>query len=102
LLVLLLYGLGNYSEKYTTWMSLQLLIREHQNPLLFFSGVSSVSTRDAEGPGDYGIGVFTGEEVDGVGDVDSRNTIMVDAETILEALSEDLQTWDYFPPLPKY
>jgi hypothetical protein len=81
-------------------MSLQLLIREHQNPLLFFSGVSSISTRDYEGPGDYGIGVFIGEEVDRV-DVDSRNTIMVDAETILEAHSEDLQTWDYFPPLLK-
>lgn len=57
-----------------------------------FSGVSSDSTRDAEGTGDYGIGVFLGEEVDGVGAVDSRNTIMVDAETLLEALLEDLQT----------
>jgi len=68
----------------------------------FLGGVSSVSTRDAEGPGDYGIGVFIGQDVDGVGDVDSRNTIMVDTETLLEAVLKDLQTWEYFPPLSKY
>jgi hypothetical protein len=83
-------------------MSLQLLIQEYQNPLLLYSVVSSVSTRDDEGPGDYEIGVFIGEEVDGVGDVDSRNTTVVDAETLLEALLEDLQTWEYFSPVPKY
>jgi hypothetical protein len=33
-----------------------------------FPGVSSVSTRDAEGPGHCGLGVFIAEEVDGVGD----------------------------------
>jgi hypothetical protein len=33
-----------------------------------FSGVSSVSTRIAEGPGDCGSGVFIAEEVDGIGD----------------------------------
>jgi len=62
-----------------------------------FSGVSSDSTRDAEGTGDHEIGVFIGKEVDGGGTVDSKNTIMVDAETLLEALLEDLQTWNYFP-----
>ena len=82
-------------------MSLQLLIQEHQHPLLFFLE-SSDSTRDAVGTGDYGIGVFIGEEGNGVGNVDSRNTRMVDADTLLEALLEDLQTWDYFPPLPQY
>jgi hypothetical protein len=33
-----------------------------------FSGVSSVSTRDAKESGDCGSGVFVAEEVDGVGD----------------------------------
>lgn len=82
-------------------MSLQLLVQEHQNPLLFLSGVSSVSTRDAEGPVNYGKGVFIiSEEVDG-GDEDSGNTIMVNTEKLLEAFLEDLQTWDYFPPTAK-
>jgi len=82
-------------------MSLQLLIQEHRNPLLFFSGVSSVSTRDAKGPGDYGIGVFIGEEVDGVGDVDPRNTVMVDAETLLEAPLGGLTDLGIFSPTAK-
>jgi hypothetical protein len=100
--MLLLYGLGNYSEKYSTRMSLQLLVQEHQNPLLFLSGVSSVSTRDAEGPVNYAKGIFIiSEEVDG-GDEDSGNTIMVNPEKLLEAFLEDLGTWDYFPPLLKY
>jgi hypothetical protein len=48
-------------------------------------GVSSDSTRDAEGPGDCGSGVFIAEEVDGVGDEGSGDTIMVDVDTLVEA-----------------
>jgi hypothetical protein len=48
-----------------------------------FCGVSSISTRDAEGPGDCGSGVFIAVEI-GVGDKGSGNTTMVDAETLLE------------------
>jgi hypothetical protein len=69
---------------------------------IYFSGVSSVSTRDAEGPWDCGRGVFIAEEVHGVGDMESGDTTMVDVETLLEAFLEDFQTWDYFPQLPKY
>jgi len=32
-----------------------------------FSEVSSISTRDAEGPADCGSGVFIAEEFDGIG-----------------------------------
>jgi len=42
-------------------------VQGHLGPLLVF-GVSSISTSDAEGPGDCGSGVFIAEEVDGVGD----------------------------------
>lgn len=64
-----------------------------------FSGVSSVSTRDTEGPGDYVIGVFIGEEVHEVGDVDSRNTIMVDAETLLRGPFGGLTDLGLFSPI---
>jgi hypothetical protein len=67
-----------------------LLVQECQGPFLFFLG-SSVSTRDAGWPGDCGSGVFTAEEVDGVGDKGSGDTTILDVETLLE----DLQTWDY-------
>jgi hypothetical protein len=62
-----------------------------------FSGVSSVSTRDAEGPGDSGSGIFIAEEV-GVGDKWSGDTTTVDVQILLG----DFQTWDYFPHLLKY
>jgi hypothetical protein len=39
-----------------------------------FSGVSSVSTRGAEGPGDCGSGVFITEEAEVAGDKGSGNT----------------------------
>jgi hypothetical protein len=39
-----------------------------------FLRVSSLSTRDAEGTGHCGSGVFIGEELDGVGDKQSDNT----------------------------
>ena len=35
--------------------------------LLFVFGVPSVSTRDAEGLGDHGSGLFIAEDIDGVG-----------------------------------
>jgi len=47
-----------------------------------FSGVSSVCTRHAKGPGDCRRGVFVADEVDGVGDKGSGDTMMVDAETL--------------------
>ena len=47
-----------------------------------FSGISSVCTRHAEGPGECGRGVFVAEEVDGVGDKGSGDITMVDAETL--------------------
>jgi len=43
------------------------LVQRHLGPLLFYE-VSSVSTSDAQGPGDCGSVVFTAEEADGVGD----------------------------------
>jgi hypothetical protein len=64
---------------------LQLLVEGCQGPFLCFSGVSSFSTRDAEGLGNCGSGVFIAEEADGVGDKGSGNTTMVDIETLLEA-----------------
>ena len=53
-----------------------------------FSGVYSDSTRNA-GPGDCGSGVFTGEEIDGVGDTGSRDTTTVDVQTLLKVFLED-------------
>ena len=46
--------------------------------------ISSISTRQAEGPGECGSGVFIAEEVDGVGDMGLGDSTMVDAETFLE------------------
>ena len=48
--------------------------------------MSSVSTRDAEGPGLCGSGVFTTEEIDVVGDIGSGYTTTVVLETRLEAV----------------
>jgi hypothetical protein len=48
-----------------------------------FSGVSSVCTRDAEGPGDCESGVFITEEDDGVGDKGSEDNTTVDVGTLL-------------------
>jgi hypothetical protein len=45
---------------------------------------SSISTRQAEGPGECGSGVFRAEEVDGVGDKGLGDSTVVDAETHLE------------------
>jgi hypothetical protein len=47
-----------------------------------FSGVPSLSTRDAEGTGHCGSGVFIGEEFDGVGDKGSDNTTTADEQTL--------------------
>jgi len=46
--------------------------------LPIFSGVSSVSTRDAAGPGDWGATVFTAEEVDRVGEGGSGEMTMAE------------------------
>jgi hypothetical protein len=43
-------------------------------PPSIFSVVSAVSTRDSQGPGDCGLGVFIDEEVDGVGSEGSGDT----------------------------
>lgn len=66
------------------------------------SAVSLNFTRDAEGPGDCGSGVFVAAEVVGVGDQGSGDITMVAVETPLEAILEDLQTLKYFPQLPNY
>jgi len=47
-----------------------------------FSGVCSICTRHAKGPGDCQRGVFVAEEVDGVGDKGLGDTMKVDAETL--------------------
>jgi len=51
-----------------------------------------MSTKDGEGKGDCGSGVFIADEADGVGD-----TTNVDMQTPVE----DLQAWDYFLQLWK-
>ena len=69
-----------------------------------FSRVTSVSTRNAEGPRDCGSGVFTAEQDDGAGGMGSRDATTIDMEICLEASLEvtdvKLPTWDYFPQLP--
>jgi hypothetical protein len=60
--------------------------------LSMFSGVSSVFTRDAEGPGNCGSGIFTAEEGDGVGDKWSGDTTVVDVEILVQAILEDFHT----------
>ena len=67
-----------------------------------FSEVSLVSTRDAAGPGDFQSEVSVAEEVDGVGDKVSGDTIMVDVATLLDAFFGGIWPWDYFPQLLKY
>ena len=52
-----------------------------------FSEISLVSTGDAKRPGDCQLEVFVAEEVDGVGNKGSGDTIMVDIETLLNAFS---------------
>jgi len=51
-----------------------------------------MSTKDGEGKGDSGSGVFIAEEADGVGNITN-----VDMQTPVE----DLQAWDYFLQLWK-
>ena len=62
-----------------------MLVQGHQGPFLFFSGVSSVSTRYAEGPADCGSGVFIAEEVDEVGEKGLGNTKPVNVQTLVKA-----------------
>ena len=59
-------------------------------------------TRDPEGPGDCGSGVFIAAEVDGVGEQGSGDVTKVDVGTPLEAFLEDLQTSNFFLQLPYY
>jgi len=61
--------------------------------------ISSISTRQAEGSGECGSGVFITEEVDGVGDKGLGDSTMVDTETLLEVF---FWMWDYCPQLLKY
>jgi hypothetical protein len=69
-----------------------------------FSRVTSVSTRNAEGPRDCGSGVFTAEQDNRAGGEGSRDAITIDVETSLEVLMEvidvKVQPRDYFPQLP--
>jgi hypothetical protein len=53
-----------------------------------FSRVTSVSTRNAEGPRDCGSGVFTAEQDNGAGGKGSGDNIAIDVETCLEVLME--------------
>jgi hypothetical protein len=62
-----------------------MLVQGHQGPFLFFSGVSSVSNRYAEGPADCGSGVFIAEEVDEVGEKGLGNTKPVNVQTLVKA-----------------
>ena len=48
------------------------------------------------------FGVIIAEEVDGVGDSGSGDTITVYVETVLEAFLNNFWTWEYFPQLLKY
>jgi hypothetical protein len=50
-----------------------------------FSGVSSASGKYAEGPGDYGLGVFIAAEFGEVQDKGSGDTTMVYVGAFLEA-----------------
>ena len=47
-----------------------------------FLGVSALPTRDTEGPGHCGSGVFMGEELDRVGDKGLDNTTTAHAWTL--------------------
>jgi len=67
---------------------LQLLVQWHLGPLLFFLGVYSDSTRNA-GPIDCGSGVFTDEEINGVGDMGSRDTATIDVQMLLKVCLKD-------------
>jgi hypothetical protein len=67
-----------------------------------FTGVSLVSTRDAEGPGCCRSGLCAPEKIDGVGDKRAKNTTTVVTETVLESFLEDFQTWDCLPLLLMY
>jgi hypothetical protein len=80
---------------------LQLLVWGCQDPLLF-SGVSSISTKDAKGPGHCGSGIFIAEGVDGVGNKESADTTMSHVDTLLDAFLKDFQTWDYIHELLKH
>lgn len=82
---------------------LQKLVKGHQGHFLF-SGVSSVSTRDADGPG-----VFKAEEGDGVGDRGSGNITSQCTDTLAGFLEHAPGIWmlklpflGYFPQLQKY
>jgi hypothetical protein len=61
-LLLLYLGCATYQRS----ILLQLLVDGCQESLSISSGVSSVSTKEAEGPGGCGSGVSIAEDVDGV------------------------------------
>jgi len=62
-----------------------------------FSGVSSLSTRDAAGPRDCGSGVFIVKGVGRAGDRGSGDITVVDVDAVFAAFLED-----HFPQLSKY
>jgi hypothetical protein len=60
--------------------------------LSVYFGVSSLCTRAAEGPGDYGSGIFMAEEFDGVGAEGLGDTTELHVETLLKPFLEDVHS----------
>jgi hypothetical protein len=88
------------SKEYSFWMSPSASGLRVSGSLSALSAVSQNFTRDAEGPGDCGSGVFIGAEVDGIGEQGSGDITMVDVETPWEAFLEDFQASNFFLQLP--
>jgi hypothetical protein len=73
LLLLLYLGCTTNQRSIPFGYLLQLLVQGHQGLICVFWS-SSISTRDAEGPGNCGSGVFVAEEVEVAGDKGSGST----------------------------
>jgi hypothetical protein len=84
------------SKEYSFWMSPSPSGLKVLRSLSALSSVSLNFTRDAEGPGDCGSGVFIAAEVDGVGEQGSVDITMVDVETPLEAFFAGLTDFKLF------
>jgi hypothetical protein len=59
-------GCTSYQRNISFWIS-PLAAGSGALRSLYFSEVSSISTKDVEGPADCGSGVFIAEEFDGIG-----------------------------------